>query len=75
MAAQIHELGRPACYLPFDVRDVAAVQAGVSQIMQTHGAIDILINCASQFESAPLDTLDAATWNAVLQSNLTGTFH
>lgn len=78
VAALVDELrpgGARCCYVPFDVRDAAAVRAGVAEIVQQLGPIDILIVCASRYEESKIDTLTAEAWGEVLDTTLSGSFH
>jgi NAD(P)-dependent dehydrogenase (short-subunit alcohol dehydrogenase family) len=61
--------------VPADVTDEASVRALFETTVRRHGRVDLLFNNAGT--SAPpvdLDTLDLATWNAVVAVNLTGAF-
>ena len=57
-----------------DIRDEAAVKALVAQILSQHGRIDALVNNAGGQYIAPLATIGAKGWQAVLDTNLTGGF-
>jgi NAD(P)-dependent dehydrogenase (short-subunit alcohol dehydrogenase family) len=61
--------------VPADVTDEAGVRDLFAATVRRHGRVDLLFNNAGR--SAPpveLDTLDLATWNAVVAVNLTGAF-
>jgi NAD(P)-dependent dehydrogenase (short-subunit alcohol dehydrogenase family) len=61
--------------VPADVTDEGSVRALFGTTLSRHGRVDLLFNNAGS--SAPpveLDTLDLATWNAVVAVNLTGAF-
>lgn len=58
-----------------DVRDAAAMTALIQTAVGRWGRIDGLINCASAADYASIDTMDIAQWRAVLDTNLTGTYH
>ena len=53
-----------------DVSDEASVEAAFEAV----GPLDILINNAGQVETSPFKATTLATWNRMLQVNLTGTF-
>ena len=57
-----------------DIRDEAGVKALVAQILGQHGRIDALVNNAGGQYIAPLATISAKGWQAVLDTNLTGGF-
>jgi len=57
-----------------DVSDEASVNVAFEAARDRYGTIDILINNAGITPSAPLHSMDLATWNQVLAINLTGAF-
>ena len=69
-AAQLRGEGHSVSTAHFDVTDRAAVQAGVSALLQG-GPIDILINNAGIQRRVPLLEVSLETWNEVLRTNLT----
>ena len=60
--------------LGFDIRDEAAVKAGVAEVVGRHGRIDGLVNNAGGQFPAPLLALPKKGFEAVVASNLTGGF-
>ncbi|SAI48340.1 short chain dehydrogenase [Bordetella ansorpii] len=58
-----------------DVADAASVQAAFAQAVERHGPVHILVNNAGQAISQRFDRTDAALWQAMLDVNLSGTFH
>jgi NAD(P)-dependent dehydrogenase (short-subunit alcohol dehydrogenase family) len=58
-----------------DVCDAAAVEQGFKRLIEARGGLSILVNNAGAAESAPLQRIDAALWQRMLDINLTGTFH
>jgi NAD(P)-dependent dehydrogenase (short-subunit alcohol dehydrogenase family) len=58
-----------------DVADAAAVAAAFTAARAAHGEVEILVNNAGIGVSMPFAKLDEATWNAVIATNLTGTYH
>ena len=72
VASEIAADGGLCDYLPFDIRDEAAVADGVAAIIARHGRIDGLVNNAGgQFPSEIAD-ISKKGWEAVLAANLTG---
>ena len=57
-----------------DIRDEAAVQATVAAALAAHGRIDALVNNAGGQFPAPLATISAKGWDAVVRNNLSGGF-
>ncbi|MDD9717205.1 SDR family oxidoreductase [Dinoroseobacter sp. PD6] len=70
------EIGGGALAIPGDVSDPATLPAAVSQVCATYGKLDILINNAGVITPiAPLETVDAAAWSALIDINLKGVFY
>ena len=57
-----------------DIREEEAVRATVAAILERHGRIDALVNNAGGQYPAPLATISAKGWDAVVRNNLTGGF-
>ncbi|WP_213954709.1 SDR family oxidoreductase [Variovorax sp. dw_954] len=57
-----------------DIRDEASVQATVAAIVQSHGRLDGLFNCAGGQYPAKLESISFKGWDAVVRNNLHGTF-
>jgi 3-oxoacyl-[acyl-carrier protein] reductase/pteridine reductase len=70
----IEKLGRAAQAVPCDVRVESSVRAAVKAAVALHGRIDILVNNAAIFETAPLDQLTLEQWDAVFETNARGPF-
>ncbi len=61
--------------VPTDVRDPRAVQALFAQVRDVFGRLDVLFNNAGiNAPSVPLEDLPVEEWQAVVDTNLTGTF-
>jgi NAD(P)-dependent dehydrogenase (short-subunit alcohol dehydrogenase family) len=59
-----------------DVANPRAVRNGVAQVVQTFGAIDVLVNNAGFSGSNPLDAeCDDALWHRAIDVNLNGTYY
>ena len=61
--------------LECDVRDDAAVQAMVDGVTAAWGHVDILINSAGLFQTAPLGETTNAMWDDMWHTNVNGTFY
>ena len=72
--ALAEETGRKVTGRPLDVRDEAAIQALVDEILADRGRIDILVNNAGTSEPAPLWETTTESWHRVLDICLTGHF-
>jgi NAD(P)-dependent dehydrogenase (short-subunit alcohol dehydrogenase family) len=57
-----------------DVSDVASVRAGVDRVASKLGRLDILVNNAGLNIPQGVFDVDEASWDAVLDTNLKGTF-
>jgi citronellol/citronellal dehydrogenase len=73
-AAEIAHDGGQASFHPCDIRQEDAVQAAVGAIVAAQGRIDALVNNAGGQYIAPLESISAKGWDAVVASNLTGGF-
>ncbi|MCI1277999.1 MAG: SDR family oxidoreductase [Nitrospira sp.] len=60
--------------LKADVTDEADVQRLVSEVIRTHGRIDILINLVGGFAMGRVEDTDAALWQRMLTLNVTAAF-
>ena len=65
--------GEARCY-PCDIREEEAVKQTVSSILADFGRIDALVNNAGGQYAAPLESISAKGWDAVVRTNLTGGF-
>jgi len=57
-----------------DVRDEAALESTVGEIVERFGKIDSLLNAAGVSTGGAVDELAASEWDRVIGINLTGTF-
>lgn len=71
--AEIEELGRRTLRIASDVSDRDSLQNLLNECVKEFGKVDILVNSAGRTKREP--TLDFAEedWNAILETNLTGT--
>jgi 3-oxoacyl-[acyl-carrier protein] reductase/pteridine reductase len=70
----IEALGRRALAVECDVRTEASVRAAIAASIASFGRLDVLVNNAAVFESAPLDQISLAEWDAVFETNARGPF-
>ena len=73
-ARAIEDLGRRALALNCDVRSESSVRNAVTAITQLFGRLDVVVNNAAVFESAQLDAMSMAQWDAVFETNARGPF-
>ena len=69
---EVAELGGSCLSVIADVRDDAAVKAGVDAAVERFGRIDVLFNNAGVCFYAPVDEMTEAQWDAMLDINLKG---
>jgi len=62
--------------VPFvcDQRDPEAIHAMADTVLSRLGAVDLLVNNAAAFAGGPVATLPVESWQAVIETNLTGVF-
>ena len=59
----------------WDVSDFTACRAGVDEVRNAHGPVNILINNAGTVADSKFENMDAAQWHRVLRVNLDSVFH
>ena len=72
--AEIAAVGGEADGFTCDIREEERVKDTVAAILQRFGRIDHLVNNAGGQFSAPLESISAKGWDAVVRNNLTGGF-
>jgi 3-hydroxybutyrate dehydrogenase len=73
-AAEINAAGGRAVGIAMDVTDEAAVNAGTDKVVETFGALDILISNAGVQIINPIDQFAFADWKKMLAIHLDGGF-
>ena len=73
-AADIRSSGSDALALAMDVTDRDSIARAIEATLSRWGRLDILVNNAGQGGPTPLDDPDDARWDAIVATNLTGTF-
>lgn len=59
----------------WDVSDFSACQAGVSEVEQQYGGVDVLVNNAGITRDGMLHKMDIEAWESVITTNLTSAFN
>lgn len=73
-ATELESRGSKTVAFPSDVTDRASLIALRDTVLNTFGAVDILINCAGRIKRTPTMALSEEEWCGILDTNLTGTF-
>jgi len=74
-AEKLRKLGAEVLVRQATIRDPDAVSAFVDEVWQHFGHVDVLVNNAGgQFSQAAID-FSPKGWNAVIETNLTGTWY
>lgn len=72
-ANEIEAKGRRTIRIASDVSDRVTLENLLGECVTTFGKVDILVNSAGRTKREPTLDLDDETWNAILETNLTGT--
>jgi len=72
-ASEIEQRGRRTLRICTDLADRASLDKLLAASLQAFGKVDILINCAGRIKRAPTLTFPEDEWQAILDTNLTGT--
>lgn len=70
---EIEALGRKTLRCVSDVWDRSSLENLLSVCVRTFGKVDILVNSAGRTKREPTVDLSEEDWNAILETNLTGT--
>jgi NAD(P)-dependent dehydrogenase (short-subunit alcohol dehydrogenase family) len=73
-AAEIESLGCRALAVDCDVRSEVSVRAAIQSVVGKFGRLDLLVNNAAVFASAPLEEISLEAWDAVFETNARGPF-
>jgi NAD(P)-dependent dehydrogenase (short-subunit alcohol dehydrogenase family) len=73
VSQEIEALGRRSLPISCDVADKESLKALLDDVCRTFGSVQILVNCAGQTKRTPTLDLGEPEWNAILETNLTGT--
>jgi len=69
-AGEVRSAGRKAAILSCDLRKESALVALVSEAESELGPVTLLVNCASVFEEDAFETLNRASWDLHMETNL-----
>ena len=74
VSQEVSRSGGNAKAYPCDIREEDTVKKTISAILTDFGRIDALVNNAGGQFAAPLESISAKGWDAVVRTNLTGGF-
>ncbi len=74
VAAAITESGGQATAHELDVTRIPSIQSAVSDIIATHGRLDVLVANAGLGDNAPALDVTEAHWDSMMDTNLKGLF-
>jgi NAD(P)-dependent dehydrogenase (short-subunit alcohol dehydrogenase family) len=74
VAARIRAAGRRAVVLQANLSDPAACDLLVSETVTALGRLDVLLNMASVYAAAPLESADLAMWESAVNVDLRAAF-
>ncbi len=74
-AAQLRAVGLDATALALDIRDSEQVSRVITDILASHGRLDVLVNNAGGQFPSPAAAISTNGWNAVISTNLNGTWY
>ena len=72
-AREIEEFGRRSLRVTSDVADRASLERVLNETIGALGKVDILVNSAGRTKRAPTIDFSEADWDAIIDTNLTGT--
>src|SRR5215831_8628226 len=73
MASEIQATGRRSLAVSSDVTDRDSLERLRQAVLATFGSVEILVNSAGVTRRLPTLDVDEATWNSIMDVNLTGT--
>lgn len=73
--AELKSLGSNSSALKFDVTDKDAVEAGVKEVVEKYGKIDVLVNNAGITRDGLFMRMSPENWEAVINTNLNSAFY
>jgi len=72
-AKEIRALGRRSLETPCDVTDESTIKHLLDAACKEFGSVEILVNCAGRTKRTPTIDVPDAEWNAIFETNVTGT--
>jgi NAD(P)-dependent dehydrogenase (short-subunit alcohol dehydrogenase family) len=73
VSAEIVARGRRSLAQPCDVTDNSSIERLLQSACKEFGSVQILVNCAGRTKKMPTLDFPESEWNAIIETNLTGT--
>lgn len=73
VAEEIESFGQKSERITSDVTDRVSLKYLLKSTIDSFGHVDILVNSAGRIQRAPTIEVDESEWNAIMDTNLTGT--
>jgi NAD(P)-dependent dehydrogenase (short-subunit alcohol dehydrogenase family) len=74
VAADIEQAGGAALVIPADVSSDAAARAGVDQVVEHWGRVDVLLTAAGISMGGTVDVIEEGAWDRTFDVNVKGTY-
>jgi NAD(P)-dependent dehydrogenase (short-subunit alcohol dehydrogenase family) len=71
---QIESQGGKAVFAAVDASSRASIEQLRDKVVNDHGRVDMLVNCAGVNSAVPFEQIEEADWQRVLDTNLKATF-
>ena len=72
--AAVEAIGRRSSAVTCDVTDESSLQSLLRSVCHEFGSVEILVNCAGRTKRTPSLEVSDDDWDAILETNLTGTW-
>lgn len=73
-ASELSALGIQSLLIECEIRSESSVRSAIDSVISRFNRLDILVNNAAVFQSAPLDSLTLDQWDEVFETNARGPF-
>jgi NAD(P)-dependent dehydrogenase (short-subunit alcohol dehydrogenase family) len=74
VVAEITAAGGDAFFIQADLAEIGSIPGIVTQVVEHYGRLDVAFNNAGVAGGGPIDTLDEAVWDRVIDTNLKAAF-
>jgi NAD(P)-dependent dehydrogenase (short-subunit alcohol dehydrogenase family) len=74
VVAEIKAAGGDAIFIRADLEETASIPGIIDRVVRTYGRLDCAFNNAGTSTSGPIETLDEAGWDTVIDINLKAAF-